>query len=61
MNNLEKCLAVAQQDADREGRAYAVLNLNRVGIPLYVIREADPDMLRSKAFVVRVVPSSWEG
>lgn len=39
--NFESCKAQAQRYADTNRVPYAVFNLNRVGVPMYVVRNAD--------------------
>ena len=39
--SLEKLSRDAQQTANNTGKPCAVFNLNRIGTPLYVIRDAD--------------------
>ncbi len=39
MNRLDTAKRDAQASADRDGQPRSVLNLNRVGSPLYVIRD----------------------
>lgn len=56
MNSLARIRAMAQASADREGRAVVILNLNRVGSALYVVREDWPGADADLAFVERVEP-----
>jgi len=59
MHSLEAIRRKAQADADREGRAVVILNLNRFS-PLYVVREDWPGADADRAFVERVEPQATE-
>jgi hypothetical protein len=50
--NLKSLSARAQAAADRDGTAYAVLNLNRVGAPMLAVREYRPDDMDKPGLVV---------
>lgn len=56
MTPLEKIKARALETATRNGKPLAILNLNRVGSPLYVMRDIDPTIEESPSFVCRVEP-----
>ncbi len=56
MHSLEAIRRKAQATADREGRAVVILNLNRVGSAMYVVREDWPSADADRAFVERVEP-----
>jgi hypothetical protein len=53
----DKIMARAQADSNRDGVALCVLNLNRVGSPLYVIRAFDMRLLDHPSFVAMVEPN----
>jgi len=40
--SLDRISAEAQRLANRDGKPFAVYNLNRIGAPMYVIRSAPP-------------------
>jgi len=56
MSKLERTLACAQRDADRERRPMAVLNVNQFS-PLYVVRDWDDRFEGDRQLVQRVDPS----
>lgn len=60
MNSLARIRTMAQASADREGRAVVILNLNRVGSAMYVVREDWPGADADRAFVERVEPQATE-
>lgn len=60
MSSLARIRAMAQASADREGRAVVILNLNRVGSAMYVVREDWPGADADRAFVERVEPQATE-
>jgi len=57
---LETITRRAHRDATREGRILVILNLNPVGAPLYVIREAWPGCETARGFVALIPPSETE-
>lgn len=59
MNNLDKIKLLAQRDANREGKAMVVINLNRYS-PLYVVREHLPTRPMSDAVVFIAHPSTTD-
>jgi hypothetical protein len=60
MNPLERIKERARRDATRDGRPMAILNLNRAGAPLYVIRDIDPGAEQCREFVCRIEPGAAE-
>ena len=52
---LDKIRLKAQQDADRQNKPVAILNLNRFN-PLYVIRSWDDGMTGNYCLVEKVCP-----
>lgn len=58
MNNLDKTKLEAQRAANREGKPQGVLNLNRVGAALYVIRELTEAVSKSDRLVFVAHPST---
>lgn len=56
----EKILAKAQDAANREGAPMTVLNLNRVGAALYVVRNWRDGMETDRAFVAKVEPETHD-
>lgn len=62
MSSLAAIRARAQDTANREGKPFAVLNLNRVGAALYVVRTPYDGVETDRAFVEMVHPAdSMEG
>lgn len=57
-NDLERTKLEAQRTANRDGKAVVVLNLNRVGVPLYVIRDFSTDARNSERCVWVAYPST---
>ncbi len=53
---LEKIKARALATATRNRRPLAILNLNRAGAALYVMREVDPTITASPGFICLVEP-----
>jgi hypothetical protein len=58
MSALAKARANAQASANRAGRPVAILNLNRVGAALSVVRQWDSTIAEDRAFVERVEPQA---
>ncbi len=56
MNGLDKIKARAADSANRSGRPVAILNLNRAGAALYVIRDLDPTIETCAAYVCTIQP-----
>ena len=56
MASLEHAKRMAQQAADREGKAHCVMNLNRYS-PLYVVREHLPTRPMTDAIVFIATPA----
>lgn len=56
MTSLERITQNAQRAANRERQPMAILNLNRVGAPLYVVRFVSPGIESDRSFVKRVEP-----
>jgi hypothetical protein len=56
VTEIERIRQKAQITADREQRPMAILNLNRVGAALYVIRFADSLNTIDRSFVEKVEP-----
>ena len=54
---LDRIIARAHRDATREGRILVVLNLNLVGAPMYVIRDAWEGCEKHRSFVALIAPS----
>lgn len=52
MNDKGRVLAMAQADADRSGETVLVLNLNRVGAPLWVCRCFNERLAREPGVIV---------
>jgi len=55
--NLEHIKARAQQTADGEGKAMAVLNMCMAGAPMYVIRTFEPSMAGSSRHIATLWPN----
>ena len=54
----EQAILDAQRTANRTGKPVCVFNLNRVGVPLYVLRHSD--LLESPDMVKRCNPETTE-
>jgi len=52
MKDKDRVLAMAQADADRSGETVLVLNLNRLGAPLWVCRVFDERLAREPDVIV---------
>jgi len=52
MNSKDRVLAMAQADADRSGETVLVLNLNRIGAPLWVCRNFNPRLAQEPDIIV---------
>lgn len=62
MSTLNSIRRQAQSTANRAGRSVAILNLNRIGAALYVVRQWSEAIEADRAFVERVSPqaSVWQ-
>lgn len=54
----ERAVLEAQRAANRAQRPMALLNLNRVGLALYVVREPHPAMLNDPQLVLIAHPGT---
>lgn len=58
MSMLEQAKVAAQADANRSGEPIALLNLNRVGPPMYVRRFVTPNIEKDRAYVGTFYPEN---
>ena len=56
MMTLDQIKKRAQQTANRDGKPCVIYNFNRVGVPLYVIREDCDGAENRPEFVARIQP-----
>lgn len=60
MRSLNAIRADAQMSANREGRPMVILNLNRAGAALYVVRSYAAGIESDRAYVETVQPQTGE-